>query len=311
MDVEWPASEGVTLLGKTPARADFIRINHGSASAIAFDEWLQRNLEELVLGGQRAGPPSRFLFVPGSAGEALFGLVAPSRDKAGRAFPVALFVALPGALARRAPHAIAHAGGPFIAAARALFDGLGGLDYDALKEAVAAIEAPAPAAYDDAERETAEALARAAPAACIERLFRDSADGVSAAALFTVTSAEREAAPRAAVFECPVQEDTDALFWLALASRGARAPLSFFWTEAAQSQGDDGSPASSRLLLCAAPPPPQTLLHLAAGKPKPGKLQVLSGALARPAAKERDAGRILLEKLLGSSSLADFIATPG
>ena len=68
MDVEWPASEGVTLLGKTPARADFIRINHGSASAIAFDEWLQRNLEELVLGGQRAGPPSRFLFVPGSAG---------------------------------------------------------------------------------------------------------------------------------------------------------------------------------------------------------------------------------------------------
>jgi type VI secretion system protein ImpM len=310
MAEDWSVTEGVTLLGKTPARADFIRINHGSASAIAFDEWLQRNLEELVLGGQRTAPPSRFLFAPSGGGEALFGLVAPSRDKAGRSFPVALFVALPAGLARRAPHVIARAGAPFVAAARTLFEGLGTLDHDALKGAVAALEVPAQGAFDDAEREVGEALGRAMPADCVERLFRDSADGVAAAALFTVTSAEREAAPKAAVFECPVQEATDALFWLALASRGAQGPLSFFWTDVAEPGGDGETPAASRLLLCSAPPPAQTLLHLAAGKPKPGKLQVLSGALARPAAKERDAGRSLLEKLLGSESLAEFIGSP-
>ena len=299
MAVDWAVTEGVTLLGKTPARADFIRINHGSPSAIAFDEWLQRNLEELVLGGLRTAPPSRFLFAPSGGGEALFGLVAPSRDKAGRVFPVALFVALPAGLARRAPHAIARAGAPFVAAARTLFEGLGALDYDALKEAVAALEMPAQDAYEAAEREVGEALARATPADCVERLFRDSADGVAAAALFTVTSAEREAAPKAAVFECPVQEATDALFWLALASRGAQGPLSFFWTDVAEPGAEGEPPPASRLLLCSAPPPPQTLLHLAAGKPKPGKLQVLSGGPGSPGGEGARRGPKPAGKTLG------------
>jgi type VI secretion system protein ImpM len=295
-------TEGVTLLGKTPARPDFVRINHGSPSALALDEWLQRNLEELVLGGQRTAPASRFLFAPQGGGEALCGLLAPSRDKAGRSFPVALFTALPASLAQRRPHAVLLGAEPFIAAARALFDRLVELDYEALKAAVAAIDAPLPDAYEAADKESDAALAQVEPGPWVERLFRDSADGVAGAALLAVSSGERETAPKSAVLECPVHEVADALFWLALARRGAQQPLSFFWTEVAT-----GEPPASRLLLGAAPPPVQTLLHLSAGKPKPGRLQLLSGPTARAQPQSREAAQVLLEKLLGSRSLGEFV----
>jgi type VI secretion system protein ImpM len=290
------------LLGKTPARADFIRIHHGAESALALDEWLQRNLEELVLAGQRAAPQASFAFVPQNAREALVGLLAPSRDKAGRAFPVALFAEAPLSVAVQTPGAIPLACAALLAPARALFAELAALDYDALKARVEALQAPAPEAYASAVDNAAALLQDAAPAAWLERLFAEAPDGAAGRALLALQTAAADPAPKALVLECPVQEAVDAVFWLALAGRGARAPVSFFWTDPPA-----GTPASpSRLLLCLAPPPVHTLLHLAAPKPKPGKLQRIVDPVPQAAAQSADAARQQLEKLTQCASLAEF-----
>jgi type VI secretion system ImpM family protein len=303
-----PIARSVTLLGKTPARADFIRINHGAPVALAFDEWLQRNLEELVLGGQRAAPQASFLFVPPNANAGLAGLLAPSRDKAGRAFPVAIFSVLPVAIAAKCPGAIPLACSGMLAQARALFAEIDALDHDALKARVAAIEAPAPSAYDEARAAAGELLAQAAPAAWLARVFAGMEEQAAGRALHALTGAAREAAPKPLVLECPVHETVDALFWLALASRGARAPVSFFWTDAASVTAPAAGPSPSRLLLCLAPPPAQMLLHLAAPKPKPGKLQRVVDASTAGASESADSASRQLEKLSQAESLAAFIA---
>jgi type VI secretion system ImpM family protein len=305
-EAEPAAVRSVTLLGKTPARADFIRINHGAPSALALDEWLQRNLEELVLAGQRAAPQASFLFVPPNANAALAGLLAPSRDKAGRAFPVALFGALPVSIAAKYPGAIPLACSAMLAQARALFTELDALDYEALKARVGGIEAPAPAAYDEASVAAGELLAKTAPAEWLARVFAGAEEQAAGRALLALTGAAREAAPKPIVLECPAQETVDALFWLALASRGARAPVSFFWTDVASTP--TAPPSPSRLLLCLAPPPVQMLLHLTAPKPKPGKLQRLIDAVPAGGSEGADAASRQLEQLAQAESLAAFIA---
>ena len=153
---------------------------------------------------------------------------------------------------RRAPHAIARAGAPFVAAARTLFDGLGALDYDALKARGRGARGAGAGRLrrTPSARSPRRSRARRRPTG-VERLFRDSADGVAAAAL--LHRDERRARgrrPRPLVLECPVQETTDALFWLALASRGARGPLSFFWTDVAE-PGGEGERRPRRGCCCA------------------------------------------------------------
>jgi type VI secretion system protein ImpM len=297
-----PSARPVTLLGKTPARADFIRIHHGAESALALDEWLQRNLEQLVLAGQRAAPQASFAFVPQGSSEALVGLLAPSRDKAGRAFPVALFAAAPATVAVQTPGAIPLACAALLAPARALFAELAALDYDALKARVEALAAPAPAAYARASGEAAALMQDVAPAAWLQRLFAEAQDGAAGNALLALQAAADDPAPKALVLECPVQETVDAVFWLALAGRGARAPVSFFWTDPPA----DAPGGPSRLLLCLAPPPVHTLVHLAAPKPKPGKLQRIVDPAPAAAAQSADAAQRQLEKLMQCASLAEF-----
>lgn len=304
MTETWSTTRGVTLLGKTPARADFVRINHGSPSALALDEWLQNNLEELVLGGQRNAPSARFLFCPSDANEVLVGLMAPSRDKAGRSFPVTLFSALPSALARSRPAVVAAATQPFCDSARVIFDALGELDFDALKERVASTEAPEPEAYEAAQTEVERELQAETPEAWCERLFGGSNDGMAGNALAAVIAA-RDKAAKGAVLECPVDKQVDALFWLSLAGRGARAPVSYFWTETPDPKA---SVPRTRLLLCAAAPPAQLLLHLAAPKQKPGRLQCVADPTSQSLAENAAAGRNQLEKLLAAKSLGEYLA---
>lgn len=301
-----PAARRVTLLGKTPARADFIRIHHGAPSALALDEWLQRNLEELVLAGQRAAPQASFAFAPQHASTALVGLLAPSRDKAGRAFPIALFSETEVAAAVRQPGAIPLACAPLLVEARALFGELAQLDYEALKARVDAIEAPGEGAFARARDEAAALLRATAPDAWIARLFAGADEAATGHALLALAAATADGAPKALVLECPVNETVDAVFWLALASRGARAPVSFFWTD--PPAGSEAAPPPSRLLLCLSPPPVHTLLYLAAPKPKPGKLQ----RIVEPAPQaSADAARQQLEKLTQCKSLAEFAGIDG
>ena len=88
-----PGAAGV--LGKLPATGDFVRLNLGAAVAAALDGWLDAGLAALELADADwrddfpLAPAWRFRLPPGTAGpQALAGVIRPSRDSAGRLFPL-------------------------------------------------------------------------------------------------------------------------------------------------------------------------------------------------------------------------------
>lgn len=89
---------GARLFGKLPGRDDFVRVGAQDATGRELIEWLQEGMHILgrrMNGAGSAGhmefPTTRFLWA-GDAGVATCaGLIAPSRDRAGRAFPAVIY----------------------------------------------------------------------------------------------------------------------------------------------------------------------------------------------------------------------------
>ncbi|MFO1078552.1 MAG: type VI secretion system-associated protein TagF [Planctomycetota bacterium] len=85
----------ITCLGKLPVHGDFVRLNQGQVPEIVeFDRWLLEGMER-AYGARgrgfeaelRALPPLRFLYTSRQSGRVLDGLVLPSADQVGRAYP--------------------------------------------------------------------------------------------------------------------------------------------------------------------------------------------------------------------------------
>jgi type VI secretion system protein ImpM len=77
--------------GKIPALGDFASRRLAPAFIGFWDAWLQRQ----ILAGGAHGLPWRFLLLPGVCGAGCWaGLLAPSRDKVGRRFPLTLALGL-------------------------------------------------------------------------------------------------------------------------------------------------------------------------------------------------------------------------
>jgi len=74
------------VFGKVPARGDFVRAGHRTPLLDELDGWLQRGLLAHRAPLPADGPP--VAFVLGRPGAALLGVFVPSRDRAGRAFPL-------------------------------------------------------------------------------------------------------------------------------------------------------------------------------------------------------------------------------
>jgi len=292
----------VTLLGKVPARADFVRLNHGSALAMAFDQWLEHNLEELLLAGKRSLPAARFMFTEGDGGGALVGALAPSRDKAGRAFPITLFAAAPPSVLSARPFAVPAASEPLLQAAEGFFDELGGLDYDAIKARMAQFTAPSADDYATAAEAVSTQLAATGPEAFAERVFGSAQQAGEQVGVGHALLTVRELGRRGGrVVECPVVEPIDAAFWLALAHGGGAAALCYCWTR------PDETSVASRLLLSAGRAPNHTLLWLAAPKPAAGKFSVLSSPASMGLDGDRDPGRQEHDAFMRSQSLASYL----
>lgn len=86
----------VGFFGKLPSRGDFVRAGLSRPAVAACDRWLS-SVPHLPTASLI--PPWRFAFAPGVCGPAvLTGIVLPSRDRVGRAFPllVAAEAAEPG-----------------------------------------------------------------------------------------------------------------------------------------------------------------------------------------------------------------------
>ena len=89
----------VGCFGKLPLSPEFIRVNAKGSAVQVFDQWLQEGLH-----GYRASSGSHwirdylqsdtwnFLFHPRGGTECLVGVMTPNQDKAGRGFPMAIFL---------------------------------------------------------------------------------------------------------------------------------------------------------------------------------------------------------------------------
>jgi len=92
-------SVNVGLFGKTPMQPDFVRYNAGSASARAWDEWMNASLQDMRrLGNQEwesafdAAPPLNFIARPTADNrQVLAGHIRPSHDETGRRYPLTVF----------------------------------------------------------------------------------------------------------------------------------------------------------------------------------------------------------------------------
>ena len=89
----------VGCFGKLPLSPEFIRVNAKGATLDAFDQWIQ---EGLLWCRAKIGPqwrndflqsePWHFLFQIPKQKEWLIGVITPSQDKAGRGFPMTVFL---------------------------------------------------------------------------------------------------------------------------------------------------------------------------------------------------------------------------
>lgn len=135
------------LFGKLPSAGDFLRLNLGAA-AFVLDAWLERGFavleaeDEDFRDGLGAASVWRLAIAPGVAGpQGWTGVMSPSRDASGRAFPCMALAASPAL----DPEALAPASGWFGAVEAALRRATAGeMTADALCEALEHLGAPRP-----------------------------------------------------------------------------------------------------------------------------------------------------------------------
>lgn len=151
-----PAAVG--LFGKIPSSGDFVRLGWSNETTRALEEWLHRGVEH---AHERQGngwkrtfqSGTMYAFVmrsPAVEGALLGGVISPSQDSVGRAFPLAIFTALDPATP---PHVHPMALGSFLEEAAALAGraaGLAATELDAAAHSLGGPEDPLPYAnaYD-------------------------------------------------------------------------------------------------------------------------------------------------------------------
>jgi type VI secretion system protein ImpM len=259
------------LFGKLPTSLDFVRVNHDSQAAIELDGWAQQALQELLRAN--ASWPAlrlRFVFALPEQPQALVGVLAPSRDRAGRKFPVTVLLPwLRGELATRYP-AVPAAFSPFFDAAEQLLVDAEQLPREQLAERLEALPVPALADLDGALPQLTAALATGSD----EPPAEPAAEAPTDEELRSALRATRDApAERPQVLDCPIGNEADCSAWLALCRRDLawRAALpSFFWSEPG---------AAGRMLIALGAPPTQIPLWFGA-QPRPHpRLLRLDGAI--------------------------------
>ena len=219
---------GLSLFGKLPCAADYLRIAHTHADAQQLDRWLSAGVQALARASAD-WPAQRVQFVFACAGgeTLLAGVLAPSRDRAGRRFPVAIY----GVLAARVIGA-AYAALPgwldaYWRAIHALLDRSSELTRESLAHALSALRTPSPRELASAQAALHRALANESAAAFFRgTLGADS--GVQSCALACTRVTQR------AAIECPLRHAADVASWLALLTHAGHALPSLFWTHEPQ-----------------------------------------------------------------------------
>lgn len=99
---ETPLAASYTLFGKLPNRADFVRVNANHPVALEFDGLIQRAAERMAgepgtdAGCASPSGPVDFQYVSHDQRYIMLGVLMPSRDQAGRRYPLVAAAILPG-----------------------------------------------------------------------------------------------------------------------------------------------------------------------------------------------------------------------
>lgn len=253
----------VALFGKLPARPDFVRVNYAGRTAAELDQWLVQNVEQLHLGKVPLPGPLRFAFCSARTQHVAFGALAPSRDEAGREFPVTVFdsVPLPAVLDRLPLQVLAHE--PFMNGAEAVIREAQTLSAGAaIEPSLAGLLAPGAADAVALEPAYLETLRGSSAPRFLERAFGPIDTAMhfyGCFAFLTAAAPVRDEAPDkpGTVLDCPVRSELDRMAWITFASRvlsrWRNAVPSCFWIDR----------PSPRLLISLGPAPADILRALA------------------------------------------------
>jgi type VI secretion system protein ImpM len=255
-------ANSVALLGKAPCQGDFIRWNATDPISVQFHKWLEEGHEAVRrVNLTMPAEPICFVFTVAGARQGLLGMMAPSTDKVGRNFPLAVYVPVDnGPLAGNAP-TLPGSHQAFFDAARQLLADAVTLPADTLGRRVDALSAHA--SGDSAAAETYRRRTLAAPASALVRQF--TGDGAAPGAQYyafrtfmTACTAEKGKEPSkpGVTLDCPFPQELGPYPWLEMARRllnWRTTPPSLFWHGG----------ANPRLLLSLGPPSSSLLLHLA------------------------------------------------
>ncbi|MCY1081283.1 type VI secretion system-associated protein TagF [Archangium lansingense] len=252
----------IGLLGKAPRHAEFVRHNAASPLARYLFRWMEESTGRLH-GARSALPttPVSFVFTAPGESSVLVGVLAPSADSVGRAFPLALFRELPAAEVAGSYALVPETYQPFLRASEALLREAATLDVPQLQERTARLPTARPGDLRVAERLREALLSEKRCTELLQHVLGDRPAEGRYYALHTFLTAcagerHREQGLAGVMLDCPYPSHMGPITWLELATRLLRwsaQPPSFFWSDGQQ----------PRLLLCLGAAPPTLLLHLA------------------------------------------------
>ncbi|MFY0524004.1 type VI secretion system-associated protein TagF [Archangium gephyra] len=252
----------IGLLGKTPRHAEFIRHNASSSLARYLLRWLEEGTGRLH-GARSALPTSSASFVFTVPGESsvLVGVLAPSTDSLGRAFPLTVFQEVPASSVVDRYALLPESFQPFLRASMELLSEAPSLEVPRLQERAAKLPSVRPGDIRVAERLREALLSEKRCAELLQYVSGEQPAEGRYYALHTFLTAcagerHREQGLASVMLDCPFPSHLGPTAWLELATRLLRwssLPPTFFWSEGEQ----------PRLLLCLGAAPPTLLLHLA------------------------------------------------
>ena len=233
------------LFGKLPCARDFLRENHDHRDSSLLERWLQASLQRLAARGQ-SWPEGcqHFVLAPPPERSTIVGVVAASRDRAGRRFPVAIYTRLVSPRTAALPLAYR----AFMRAAQATLDVLGSCASDELAPALRRLPIPNARDLRVCEAQLARALSTHSLDVFSERLF--GAGGTNTA----LRAWSRLLDANAPYLDLPVQSELDVAIWARGLELARGKSSSCLWQA-----GDD----ASRLLLVSGSMPERAISHWA------------------------------------------------
>ena len=250
---------GASLFGKLPTALDFVRVNHDYPESIELDRWLQAGLQRLAARGQ-AWPPGilQFVFVAPAARHALIGVVAPSRDRAGRRFPLTVYGRVPMTALAEGTALLPLASEEFVRGARAALEQLEALGQSELTNALRRLRVPEPRdlAAENARRSNRPDEGQPALLASGHTAgTRKRAAGSLIDARRHLLQPQGRAHQGIECFDCPVQTILDVASWAGIMELTVGHASSYVWSTEVD---------APRMLIAPGAPPERLALFWAA-----------------------------------------------